>query len=528
MTFLPIAERELRVRARHKATFRTRIGAALAACLLIGFFLVGSSVSPAGIGRTVFWFVSVLAFIWCLFEGPRSTADALSAEKREGTLGLLFLTDLKGYDVVLGKLLATSLNSFYGVLAIVPPLSIPLLLGGVTVGEFWRMVLVLLVTLLFSLSASLFISANSRNERRAWVGAMLLIAFLAAVPPLFRWMPFPSMKLLGAVSPTPALYSLRDTLFARQPQAFWHSVLGVHALTWGFLLAACLVLPHSWQDKPVQRANREMTLVRRRRSRAERQRQMDLNPVVWMLTGGKRAEWYVWALIALLGLPFIVLALIWDHGSLLLGPFIIAAVAVNLLLAVWVAAKACFMISDARSTGALDLLLTTPINQQQIIAGHMEALQRQFIAPFIVLTVIELFVIVLMIDYSPEALRGGTEALRGGSEVTNAVLKVISAVLIMVVVAALLVAQLFSCAWFGLWCGLTATKAAQAVVKTVAWVIVLPIFLGMCSCLAPVLVFIKDAILINYASSRLHQQFRTIVTEGLPAKAATWRRLTKG
>src|SRR5262245_33382281 len=108
MTFLPIVERELRVRARHKATFRARGGSAQVACLIIGFFLL-SGVSPAGAGtgKTVFWFVSVLAFIWCLFEGPRNTADALSEEKRQGTLGLLFLTDLKGYDVVLGKLLAT-------------------------------------------------------------------------------------------------------------------------------------------------------------------------------------------------------------------------------------------------------------------------------------------------------------------------------------------------------------------------------------------------------------------------------------
>jgi hypothetical protein len=121
------------------------------------------------------------------------------------------------------------------------------------------MALVLLVTLLFSLSASLFISANSRDERRAWGGAVLLIAFLAVVPPLFRWMPFPTMKLLGAISPTPTLYSLTDGLFARQPQTFWHSVLGVQALTWGFMIAACLVLPRSWQDKPAQRANREMT-----------------------------------------------------------------------------------------------------------------------------------------------------------------------------------------------------------------------------------------------------------------------------
>jgi len=389
MTFLPIVERELRVRARHKATFRTRMGAALTACLIIGFFLGAGRVSPANYGEMVFWFVSVLAFIWCLFEGARNTADALSEEKREGTLGLLFLTDLKGYDVVLGKLLATSLNSFYGVLAIVPPLSIPLLLGGVTVGEFWRMVLVLLVTLLFSLSASLFISANSRNERRAWVGAVLLIAFLAAVPPLFRWMPFPSMKLLGAVSPTPAFYSLHDALFARQPQAFWHSVLGVHALTWGFLIAACLVLPRSWQDKPVQRANREMTLAHRQRSREERQRQMDLNPVVWMLTRGKRAEWYVWVAVAGYAVPAMLIAVIWNDVKVLIIPLLGTALALNFLLAIWVAAKACFMISDARASGALDLLLTTPVTPRAIIDGHGEALRRQFFIPFVALSISE-------------------------------------------------------------------------------------------------------------------------------------------
>ena len=506
MTFLPIVERELRVRARHKATFRTRIGAALTVCVIIGFFLLGSRVSPAGVGKTVFWFVSVLAFIWCLFEGPRNTADALSEEKRAGTLGLLFLTDLKGYDVVLGKLLGTSLNSFYGVLAIVPPLSIPLLLGGVTVGEFWRMVLVLLVTLVFSLSASLFISANSRNERRAWVGAVLLIAFLAAVPPLFRWVPFPSMKLLGAVSPTPGLYSLHDGIFARQPQAFWHSVLGVHALTWGFLIAACLVLPRSWQDKPVQRANREVSLAHRERGHAERRRDLDLNPVVWLLTGGRRAEWYVWALIVLFGLPFILMALVWDQTPLLFGPFAIAAVVVNLLLAVWVAAKACFMISDARSSGALGLLLTTPINSQQIIAAHMQALQRQFLLPFVALTVVELLGVLLILDYS------------GGPVVASQ--KVALSILLTAFGGGLFASQLFAAAWFGLWSGLTSKKSAHAVAKTVLWVVVLPLLFGMCWCLWPIITLIKDAILGNYARTRLHKQFRIIVTEGLPAKAA--------
>ena len=86
-----------------------------------------------------------------MFTGVRSTADCLSEEKRDGTLGLLFLTDLKGYDVVGGKLVATSLNAFYGLTAIFPLLAIPLLMGGVTNGEFWRMALVLANTFLFSL-----------------------------------------------------------------------------------------------------------------------------------------------------------------------------------------------------------------------------------------------------------------------------------------------------------------------------------------------------------------------------------------
>ena len=77
-----------------------------------------------------------LAFLGCLFSGVFLTADSLSGEKREGTLGLLFLTDLKGYDVVFGKLIATSLNGFYALLAIFPVLALPLVMGGVT---FWEL-----------------------------------------------------------------------------------------------------------------------------------------------------------------------------------------------------------------------------------------------------------------------------------------------------------------------------------------------------------------------------------------------------
>src|ERR1700678_3297697 len=151
MTFLPIVERELRIAARLTATYRNRAIAAgvvmFVALVMLVFGMFASS--PSRGGAMIFKTLSFLAMLFCLLEGVRKTADCLSEEKREGTLGLLFLTDLKGYDVVGGKLVATSLNAFYGLMAIVPLLAIPLLMGGITNGEFWRTALVLVNTFFF-------------------------------------------------------------------------------------------------------------------------------------------------------------------------------------------------------------------------------------------------------------------------------------------------------------------------------------------------------------------------------------------
>ena len=123
MIFLPIVERELRVAARRHTTYSTRLLIVLGA-IVIGFFLYLAHLRlpVQQLAPRLFIGMSALAMVFCLGAGRLSTADCLSSEKREGTLGLLFLTDLKGYDVVLGKLAATSLSAFYAVLAMVPML----------------------------------------------------------------------------------------------------------------------------------------------------------------------------------------------------------------------------------------------------------------------------------------------------------------------------------------------------------------------------------------------------------------------
>src|SRR5712671_6289297 len=121
MTFLPIVERELRVAARRRGTYWNRALAALSAILVFaGTVWFEGRMAPKELGKDVFRVLSGLFLFSSLMAGIRYTADSLSEEKREGTLGLLFLTDLKGYDVVLGKFFARSLHAVYALLALLP------------------------------------------------------------------------------------------------------------------------------------------------------------------------------------------------------------------------------------------------------------------------------------------------------------------------------------------------------------------------------------------------------------------------
>src|SRR5206468_2176213 len=187
MTFLPVAERELRVAARKRSTFRVRVIAALVAWIIGSGVLVLSRVGPGfgtpSLGKGLFGVLTWLSLAAVLTAGLFFTSDCLSEEKREGTLGFLFLTDLRGHDVVLGKLLATSLRAFYALLATFPILAITLLMGGVTGGQFWLTMLALVNALFMSLAVGMFVSAISRDSQKALAATLFLLFVLVAGGP---------------------------------------------------------------------------------------------------------------------------------------------------------------------------------------------------------------------------------------------------------------------------------------------------------------------------------------------------------
>ena len=207
---LPIVQRELLIASRGLGSWLSRWILDMIAVSLGGFWLlVGSSVgqnAPGSLQGDVFFTVMTWScFTYCLLAGLWTTTDTLTREKNDGTLGLLFLTDLRGYDVVLGKMFSGSLRSFYGVLAVLPVLALPLLMGGVTNTQFLRTVFALLNILIFSLSCGIFFSAICRRTGQSIFYTLLFLVIITIVPLIYFFMGGVN-ETFSLVSPVFAIY----------------------------------------------------------------------------------------------------------------------------------------------------------------------------------------------------------------------------------------------------------------------------------------------------------------------------------
>ena len=169
MNFLPIAIRELQVTARRRMTYGLRSLCALnAACVTLGFLFVGfnGGLSASSAGQMTFWIVSSLGYAIAACMAVIATSDCISEERRDGTLGFLFLTDLKGYDIVLGKLARLSVP-VYCLIAAFPAFGFTMLLGGVTIADLAKVALALLNAIFFFSALGLLLSTYCWNGRTA-------------------------------------------------------------------------------------------------------------------------------------------------------------------------------------------------------------------------------------------------------------------------------------------------------------------------------------------------------------------------
>jgi ABC-type transport system involved in multi-copper enzyme maturation permease subunit len=472
MTILPIVERELRVASRRASTQRMRVAAAVVAMAVFGWMMLTflRGLPPTMHGRYLFRTVFSFSFVYCLLIGARLTADCLSEEKREGTLGLLFLTDLKGYDVVLGKLAATSVNSVYALMAIVPVMSLPVQLGGVTAAEVWQSALVLLNTLFFSLSAGVVVSALSRNERKAMFAAVFVIlgaTFLPGLLALVLSTTFPQrfdnpqgIWPILALSPGFAFALLATGANASGALAtvgvpgwsFWISVLWVQVAGWGMLGVASRILPRVWQGRVANsRLDRQRERVeqwaygRAAGRKAFRTRLLNINPFMWLVSRERWKPYYVWLYVVAGGATWWWGWYRYDDVMFDRKTVIPTVLMFQTFLKLWIISEACTRLAEDRRIGALELLLSTPLTTREILRGHWLALWRQFAWPLAVILASEFLL-----------------------------LRRQFALPVVLINLAMVLADVLTLGWVGMWLGLTARNLNRAIVGAIGRVLVLP------------------------------------------------------
>lgn len=392
MTFLPIVARELRVTSRKARTYWSRTGVAAVMLMLASWVFVmshsgGSSTQAVAMFGTLAGALLVVGGI----SGIGATADSISSEKRDGTLGFLFLTPLRGYDVVLGKLCAGSLNVLYGLAAVTPIMALPLLLGGVSPWEFARMALLMLNTMLFSLSTGIFVSSISRDEKRARAATLLVVMLFAGGFPIlgalmeFEWKISGAAKYCMLFSPGYAFACAWERGGSLSLSAFWTSMTTIHLLSWIFLGLACWFTPRTWQDRPAR--GRTMVGAAKKfipsripdEAVAFRRRLLDQNAFYWLTSRPRIRPALAWVGVLAITFLWLGFGLKYFRNDMFEPTMLVfVAVAWNGVLKAWCASEATRQIALDRKSGSIELLLSTPLTLKDISGGLWLALRRQF------------------------------------------------------------------------------------------------------------------------------------------------------
>jgi hypothetical protein len=443
MIFLPIVERELRVASRRWFTYWSRLLVTLGGVgLAVWILFVFSSFGPPT-GAVLFRGLAILSFIYAGIGGIQVTSDCLSKERRESTLGLLFLTDLTGYDIVLGKLAATGVSLLYAVVALMPVLAVALVLGAVTSGDVFRVGLVSLNLLFFFCSLGLAASALCRQANASTSMAIFFTVVLNAA-----WLV--GFHAAVVTSPICGCFLAFDNAYHLSPFEFWVNMFVTQLYGWGFLWFACWFVPRSWQD-----ASQSKEALKPAVSNAPRRRKLlEENPYLWRASRPEIKRLLVW----LVTLAAAVGWLVTDRFRFRVWDDLFILILTGTVFKIWLASEASWIVAEDRRQGGLQLLLTTLLEPEEIISGHRAALWRQFAWPVAVLLAANVLFLTMEVQRSARGAFGELvwlHLIAGGS----------------------LVLEMVSLSWVAIWQGLINRKSNWAVIWAMLRIVAAPYLL---------------------------------------------------
>ncbi len=423
----PIFNREFLTvprRDRHYAARAAYLGAlwviALTAWLATqGWARSATLGETARFGPLIFQLLTLVELALFLFFAALSAASAIAQEKDRRTFILLLMTDMRDYEIVLGKLLGSLLPIALLLSASVPILMMLLLLGGIALHQVLQAVLIVGATTLAAGSLGGLIALwRDRTFQSLALTVLFLVLYLCVVR---------GLTVLPSVAPAVAAsdvlpwqqrldpFRALESVQAPTPDAAGAGLAPAYAYTLVMLVISLalnawgLVKLRVWNPsgEPIMQREKpeEEEEVEDLKARAAAHaapgiaRRVGPNPILWreIVTRAygrrplmvKAAYFVVLAFIAYYALAPVVAR---SEGERL-PPFAAAfgMVPVAVLSLLLVAAQAATAITSERDTGALDLLLVTDLTPQEFIFGKLGGIAyntKEYLIPPLILAVV--------------------------------------------------------------------------------------------------------------------------------------------
>lgn len=313
LSIWPVVQRELREGARRPVNHRLRLFSGVVGTLLLGIIAVklrDSGTRAVGGYLLVGLHSAVLGLIFLTVTA--SSADCIARERREGTLGLLFLTPLSASGIVAGKALVEGLRAMTLWLAVVPLLTVPFLAGGAGWYDALSALSMEFSVAMLCLSAGLLASSLARERNKVFLLAFVFaglflfvfsVVLLVSLIYLFRgsaaMTEFPSIWALGFEA-AGLVCGTVDGIPGWSQLAAFSSKIGIswERLCWAgpamavvvfFLVSwfAAARIKRSWRDKPPtvrseKLRRRYCTPLFHERFRRGTRRALERNPIAWL------------------------------------------------------------------------------------------------------------------------------------------------------------------------------------------------------------------------------------------------------
>lgn len=364
--------RELITRPRRRLFYTKRVAYVIGVIL---FLLIFAAMTPGGstLGLSIFMALSYTS-LGAMYILPLFIASSMvMQERKDRTLGLLFMTDLTGTTIVSGKFLTASFSALIIISSVLPLFILTTVLGGVQAEQVLKAFGILLGTAYLATSAGLFTGIAAKSEQSVtWI--ILVIGFL-----LFIVIPAGVAISLGvdspaftAVTPWHAMTLLRTGI-----QMDFIHLNPIYCCLAGtpFLVASYILLP-----KRVFTHGTQATRVQGRVGHLKG------NPVFWREFYFSLKSTPANLLRDTLAITIILASVVAgviaaDHFKLLtltaaekVDTSALAFAGICMIRftlgGLW---NCCGTFVDERTDRTLDVLLTTPITEKQIALGKFKA-----------------------------------------------------------------------------------------------------------------------------------------------------------